>query len=278
MSILNEGAVSEIQINSIVIGERVRKDMGDLTELAKSMKSHGLLHPIVVKKDKTLVAGQRRIEAARLLGWRTIPVTMVDVTDLLSAERDENVERKDFTPTEAVEIGRMIEEQHRIKIQTVRHDRAVAAGKARQGDRSMLNQHHALGAVDRVAGAAVGMGYNKYIQAKAVVVAAESDPEKFGDLPNRMDETGNVSGTHRELRRRKTGKGRNPALRKMQHLKPNREVERAIHALDGICHCFRELPFDKLDPTRTRMWAKALKNSASIIRRTARRIENAKAH
>ena len=49
------------------------------------------------------------------------------------------------------------------------------------------------------------MGAPKYTQAKAVVAAAESNPEKFGDLPAKMDDTGNVYGTHRELERRKAG-------------------------------------------------------------------------
>lgn len=101
-----------MKIDNIIVGDRVRKDMGDLATLAASIKQHGLLHPVVVKRDRTLVAGHRRIEAVRHLGWREIPVTVIDVEDLLSAERDENTERKDFTPTEAVAIGKLIEEQH----------------------------------------------------------------------------------------------------------------------------------------------------------------------
>lgn len=52
-----------------------------------------------------------------------------------------------------------------------------------------------------------------YYRAKAVVLAAEADPETFGDLPLHMDDTGNVHGAHREMERRK-GKGKKLALSK----------------------------------------------------------------
>lgn len=55
-----------------------------------------------------------------------------------------------------------------------------------------------------VAAKAVGMSPTTYSLAEAVVAAAESDPETFGDLPELMDETGNVIGIHREMERRRT--------------------------------------------------------------------------
>ena len=176
-------------ISEIVIGDRVRKDMGDIKSLAESMKRHGLLHPVVVKQDGTLIAGHRRIEAAKLLGWQEIAVTTIEIEDLLSAERDENAERKDFTPTEAVEIGRQIEEQHRAKIAATRHDVVVRAGQMsaakRLGNEGKILPPVAaqLGKTDEVAANAVGMAAPKYRQARAVVAAAEADPETFGDLP-----------------------------------------------------------------------------------------------
>ena len=267
---------AQFAINAIRIGERARKDMGDLQSLADSMRQHGLLHPVVVMKDGLLVAGHRRIEAARLLGWKDIPVTVVDVADLLSAERDENTERKDFTPTEAVEIGRMIEEQHKAKIEKQKHDVAVYAGRVGQGASSVAN-HDRAGKTDVVVGRAVGMGQQKYARAKAVVAAAEAEPETFGDLPERMDETGNVTGTHKEMERRKSGNGRNPALHGMSHLKPNRELQRAVWSLEGVCVVLAKLPYGELDPSKTKEWAASLKKSVTVISRTARRLANVKA-
>ncbi len=201
-----EGA-QQRHIDEIVIGERIRKDMGDIVSLADSMKRHGLLHPVVIKPDGLLVAGLRRLEAAKLLAWKEITVTTIDVADLLGAERDENEVRKNFTPTEAVAIGRLIEAEHRKKIEAKAHLTAVMAGKRRQGDSHMWNPPPAaVGPTRETAARAVGMNVEKYTQAKAVVAAAETDPETFGDLPERMDETGNVAGTHREMERRKCTK------------------------------------------------------------------------
>lgn len=61
-------------ISEIMVGPRVRRDMGDLDALAASIADVGLLQPIVVKPDGTLVAGQRRLEACRMLGWDDVPV------------------------------------------------------------------------------------------------------------------------------------------------------------------------------------------------------------
>jgi ParB family transcriptional regulator, chromosome partitioning protein len=50
--------------------------MGDLNALAANMRALGLLHPIVVAPDGLLLCGERRVAAAKLLGWKTIPVTI----------------------------------------------------------------------------------------------------------------------------------------------------------------------------------------------------------
>ena len=70
-----------VQIADIKIGARHRKDMGDIAGLADSIDSIGLLHPIVVTPDWTLLAGRRRLEACRLLGWVEIPVTVLKPPD-----------------------------------------------------------------------------------------------------------------------------------------------------------------------------------------------------
>lgn len=201
-------------INEIVIGDRVRKDMGDIESLAESIKRHGLLHPVVVKSDGTLIAGHRRIEAARRLGWSEMPVTVLDVEDLLSAERDENEVRKNFTPSEAVAIGRLIEEQHKERVVAAKteHNRRIAS---RTENHRSGPVPYAVGPTRETAAKAIGMSSQKYDMAKRVVAAAEEEPDKFGDLPAQMDDTGNVYGTHRELERRK-GKinGKKVALNK----------------------------------------------------------------
>lgn len=265
-----------MRIDDIKIGERVRKDMGDIKSLSESMKRHGLLHPVVVKADGMLIAGHRRIEAARLLGWNEIHVTEIEIADLLSAERDENSERKDFAPTEAVEIGRLIEEQERPKA-----EQRQRQGSARGGARAGSVDSTETGSVRDLAAKAVGMGSPKYDQAKKIVAAAEADPENFGDLPSQMDESGNVNGTYREMQRRagkKSKSHRHPAFKKMGYPKPNREIQRSVWALDGICDVLKNLPIDQLDASKTKEWSLALKKSAAIIAKTARRLSHVKAN
>jgi ParB family chromosome partitioning protein len=63
-------------IADIRVGKRHRRDLGDIAALAASMASIGLLHPIVVTPDGLLICGERRLRAAKLLGWTTIPVTI----------------------------------------------------------------------------------------------------------------------------------------------------------------------------------------------------------
>lgn len=214
-----------MRLDSIVIGDRVRKEMGDIQSLAASIKRHGLLHPVVVQTDKTLVAGHRRIEAARRLGWHEIAVTVIDVADLLSAERDENTERKDFTPTEAVAIGRLIEEQHKAKLDATKSER----NRANRLGNDVPNRPAVLGKTRDAAARAVGMAAEKYRQAKEVVTAAETEPERFGDLPSQMDETENVYGTHREMNRRK-GKSNKKVPLRQAGKNPERIQEQQLRA------------------------------------------------
>jgi len=79
-------------INSIQIGTRHRRDLGNIDGLAASMRDVGLLHPIVVRADGTLIAGERRLTAAKKLGWTQIPVTIVNLDNIVRGELAENAE------------------------------------------------------------------------------------------------------------------------------------------------------------------------------------------
>ena len=93
-----------IQISDVQVVGRHRGDLGDLSDLAESLRQIGQLQPIVVTSDLRLVAGGRRLAAAQSLGWQEIEAKIAhDLTDaavLLRAERDENTCRKSFAPTE----------------------------------------------------------------------------------------------------------------------------------------------------------------------------------
>src|ERR1700735_2021384 len=93
-----------IPISDVILKARHRSDLGDLESLAVSLRELGQLQPIVVSANYRLIAGGRRLEAAKSLGWTEIEARiasdLISVADLLRAERDENTCRKAFAPTE----------------------------------------------------------------------------------------------------------------------------------------------------------------------------------
>ena len=74
-----------MSIADIAIGPRHRGDHGDIDGLAASIGELGLLQPIVIRPDGRLIAGERRLRAATLLGWASIPVNIVTGLDRIGA-------------------------------------------------------------------------------------------------------------------------------------------------------------------------------------------------
>ena len=68
-------------IAKIIVGERHRRDMGDLAGLAQSIAEIGLLNPITVDENGHLLAGARRLAACKLLGWTHVEVKIVRCGD-----------------------------------------------------------------------------------------------------------------------------------------------------------------------------------------------------
>ena len=69
--------MTTMPIADIKVGKRIREEMGDVQGLAESIEDIGLLHPILVTPDGLLRSGERRLRAAKLLGWSKIPVSIV---------------------------------------------------------------------------------------------------------------------------------------------------------------------------------------------------------
>ena len=64
--------MQRISIADIKIHKRAREEVLEIEELAESIKRFGLLNPIIVDTNYILVAGYRRLEAAKRLGWSSI--------------------------------------------------------------------------------------------------------------------------------------------------------------------------------------------------------------
>jgi hypothetical protein len=100
-----------LRLDLIEIGNRYRRDLGDIHLLAKSIGEIGLLHPVVVTADHRLIAGQRRIMAVRSLGWTEIPVRVIDLGAVVVGEHDENEMRKSFTVLERQAIADAVRQE-----------------------------------------------------------------------------------------------------------------------------------------------------------------------
>lgn len=104
------------KVNQISVGEirtnpyQPRKifDQGALEELAESIKEHGILQPIIVRKAGEkfeLVVGERRFRAAKLIKLKEVPAIIKELTDQQMMELAilENLQREDLTPIEEAE-------------------------------------------------------------------------------------------------------------------------------------------------------------------------------
>jgi adenine-specific DNA-methyltransferase len=168
-----------------------------------SIRVLGLLHPVVVNNDHLLIAGERRFEACRRLGWKEIPATVVAL-DELKAQYDENVVREPFLPSEAVAIARALEQNERAKAR----DRMSEGGRFSKRGKISGAQFAPLikgKTRDRLA-AYVGMSHTSLQRAEEIVAAAEENPVKFGDLVEEMDgKRRSLNGVYTMLKARQKG-------------------------------------------------------------------------
>jgi len=102
----------KVPIKDITVNERVRREIGDLSSLMKSMQQHGQLNPVTITRDNELIAGHRRLLSAQELDWTYIEASIVDSSteaEKLQLELEENVHRKDFNPEELLAGYRRLE-------------------------------------------------------------------------------------------------------------------------------------------------------------------------
>src|SRR5918996_1948926 len=100
-------------IDSLIINDRIRKDLGNINSLAESISSVGLLQPVVINEKNELIDGQRRIKACMQLGLTEIPFYRVNLEQIVIGEFHANSNRKDFTTSERVAISNAIEDYMR---------------------------------------------------------------------------------------------------------------------------------------------------------------------
>lgn len=206
---LPQDSTPGVRIADVIVGERARKDYGDLSDLMESIRRHGLLQPIGVIEGNRLLFGGRRLEACRRLGWTAIPFTRPHTQDhalaLLQAERDENTCRKPMTLSELVELGRRIEEMERPA--ALEQQRAgLLQGATPRGAQPRATGGATKGDTRRKVDKALGVSGGTFERAKHVLdvaadpAAPEAVREVAREAAKQMDATGGAWSAYKKVK------------------------------------------------------------------------------
>ena len=146
-----EGAPTTLKLEQIRPGRyqpRTRMDEGSLYELAESIRAQGVMQPVLVRPlagsidgpGYEIIAGERRVRAAKLAGLAEVPVLVKDVPDEAAAAMAliENIQREDLNPLEEAQgIARLVNEFH------LTHEQAAqAVGRSRSAASNLLRLLH----------------------------------------------------------------------------------------------------------------------------------------
>lgn len=148
-----ESGVREIKINDIEPNiNQPRKNFNDekLLQLSESIKQHGIVQPIIVKKeDETyrIVAGERRWRAARLAGLTSVPVIIKELSNkqVMEIALIENLQREDLNAIEEAEAFDKLIKEYDMTQEAL----SVAVGRSRS---AIANSIRLLGLGERIKG------------------------------------------------------------------------------------------------------------------------------
>lgn len=189
----------KININKIQVKDRIRKEFGDIEELAADIKKNGLINPITVVEINNkyrLIAGERRLRACRSLGKEKVKVNEISVDDAeqaLRIEIAENENRKDFTFSERLEWAEKIEE---IEKEKARKRKKVAL--TQNTDPENFPEREKGDSRDKVAQkAGFGSGRN---YSKAKFIGKNADEELIKELD---EEQISIHGAYQKLKKEK---------------------------------------------------------------------------
>ncbi len=127
---------TEVSVNSISPNPNQPRKSFDpeaIQQLADSMKSHGILQPLIVRQLENgrfeLIAGERRLRAAKLAGLTEVPILIRSAGELQSLELAivENVQREDISPLDAARAYRKLSDEFRLTQDQI----AAKVGKSR---------------------------------------------------------------------------------------------------------------------------------------------------
>lgn len=184
-----------MRITEIKINNRYRKYLGDIDSLAKSINELGLINPVTVDENGNLIAGMRRIEAVKKLGWKDIDVRVINIDKTVRGEYAENVFRDEFRPSELYAISQVLWP----KVEAEARERQ-AHGQTAPGKTLVESFHKRSDTTRDQVASLVGTSGRNLEKVKKVV---ESGDEK---LLKEMDDSGKVDRAYNKLRKKEQEK------------------------------------------------------------------------
>jgi ParB family chromosome partitioning protein len=115
-SYVKDFPISKIEVNPYQ--PRMKIDPEQLISIADSIRTHGVIQPLIITKQEgvdkyTLIAGERRLKAAQLAGLKSVPVVIKDTSpqEMLEIALIENIQRKDLNPLEEAYAFRQMQDE-----------------------------------------------------------------------------------------------------------------------------------------------------------------------
>ncbi len=136
-ALAEQGGVSMVAVDKVLPNPRQPRgslDPAELEDLTASVREHGVLQPLIVTPSEAdgkyvLIAGERRLQAARLAGLTSVPVIIRPASDQQRLELAiiENVQRADLSPLEEAEAYRQLAVDFNLSHEEI----AARVGKSR---------------------------------------------------------------------------------------------------------------------------------------------------
>lgn len=229
-----------VRVDAIRVEDRARVEYRNIDSLAGSIETLGLLHPPVVTSDLRLIAGGRRLEAVKALGWERVAVSIADnlteTAALLQAESDENAEREPLTLSEAAALAKRIEDVLK----------PLAAERQSPG----VNQHTEVAAnfagttpeprPREVAAKAAGVSHETIRKVRHVeeVIESESTPEPVREVAREalaeMNSTGKADAGYQRVKSAQKPAPSGDEANRLNAIQASKSIGRSLEALQYL--------------------------------------------
>ena len=225
------GGIAQIPVDLIQRNPRQPREKFDIEELenlAASIREHGVIQPLIVSPGKNgiyiLIAGERRLQASRKAGLKTVPVVIRTATDqqLLELALIENVQRADLNPIEEAEAYQHLSKEFKMSHEKI----AERVGKSRVAVTNTMRLLDASAAVKQaLVDGRISEGHARAMLALTSAKAQENLLNQVVNLDLSVRQTEALAGKY---------SGKKPASKKKAGRSPNvNDVERRISSSLG---------------------------------------------